>query len=227
MIDTQAKPKPYFRLMALVALMGIVSALVTFVFMAFVNGSIAWIWEEAAAGFGHGPAPVHPAGVYARWPAGRSAGELLWGSQCDLLRADAGIRQDRALRLSPRPRDPGDFLRLPDRRRGPGTRSSPGGYLRWDRDLDRRQAQARRKGDPHDGFRRPERHVGRLCHQSLRRGAAQFGVCPGRHDRHDDLFLGPLPQPACRSRRHDGLCRIDRLLLRHAVCISRLYPQPD
>ena len=52
MIDTEAKPKPYFRLMALVALMGIVSALVTFVFMAFVNGSIAWIWEEAALALG-------------------------------------------------------------------------------------------------------------------------------------------------------------------------------
>ena len=55
MIDTQEKPKPYFRLMALVALMGIVSALVTFVFMAFVNGSIAWIWEEAALALGMDP----------------------------------------------------------------------------------------------------------------------------------------------------------------------------
>ncbi len=41
--------------MALVALMGIVSALVTFVFMAFVNGSIAWIWEEAALALGMDP----------------------------------------------------------------------------------------------------------------------------------------------------------------------------
>jgi H+/Cl- antiporter ClcA len=55
MIDTQEKPKPYFKLMALVALMGIVSALVTFVFMAFVNGSIAWIWEEAALALGMDP----------------------------------------------------------------------------------------------------------------------------------------------------------------------------
>ncbi len=55
MIDTQEKPKPYFRLMALVALMGIISALVTFVFMAFVNGSIAWIWEEAALALGMDP----------------------------------------------------------------------------------------------------------------------------------------------------------------------------
>jgi H+/Cl- antiporter ClcA len=55
MIDTEAKPKPYFRLMALVALMGIVSALVTFVFMAFVNGSIAWIWEASALALGMDP----------------------------------------------------------------------------------------------------------------------------------------------------------------------------
>ena len=37
MIDPQAKPKPYFRLMALVALMGVVSAVVTFAFMALVH----------------------------------------------------------------------------------------------------------------------------------------------------------------------------------------------
>lgn len=55
MIDTQEKPKPYLRLMALVALLGIVSALVTFVFMAFVNGSIAWIWEEAELALGMDP----------------------------------------------------------------------------------------------------------------------------------------------------------------------------
>ena len=55
MIDTQANPKRYLRLMALVALLGIVSALVTFIFMAFVNGSIAWIWEEAALALGMDP----------------------------------------------------------------------------------------------------------------------------------------------------------------------------
>jgi H+/Cl- antiporter ClcA len=55
MIDTQAKPKPYIRLMALVALMGIVSAVVTFVFMALVNGSIRLIWEQAALTIGVDP----------------------------------------------------------------------------------------------------------------------------------------------------------------------------
>jgi H+/Cl- antiporter ClcA len=55
MIDTQAKPKPYIRLMALVALMGLVSAVVTFVFMALVNGSIRLIWEQAALTTGVDP----------------------------------------------------------------------------------------------------------------------------------------------------------------------------
>ena len=55
MIDTDAKPKPYLRLLALVALLGIVSAVVTFVFMALVNGSIALIWEQAAQALGIDP----------------------------------------------------------------------------------------------------------------------------------------------------------------------------
>jgi len=46
MIDPQARLKPYLRLMALVALLGIVSAVVTFVFMALVNQGIALIWER-------------------------------------------------------------------------------------------------------------------------------------------------------------------------------------
>jgi H+/Cl- antiporter ClcA len=55
MIDTQAKPKPYIRLMVLVALMGLVSAVVTFVFMALVTGSIRLIWEQAALTIGVDP----------------------------------------------------------------------------------------------------------------------------------------------------------------------------
>jgi H+/Cl- antiporter ClcA len=52
MIDTSAKPKSYIRLMALVALLGIISAVVTFVFIVLVNGSIALIWEQAALALG-------------------------------------------------------------------------------------------------------------------------------------------------------------------------------
>ena len=47
MIDPQARPKPYLRLMALVALLGIVSAVVTFAFILLVNQGIGLIWEQA------------------------------------------------------------------------------------------------------------------------------------------------------------------------------------
>lgn len=52
MIDTQANPRAYLRLMALIALLGIVSAVITFVFIVFVNGSIALVWEQAALALG-------------------------------------------------------------------------------------------------------------------------------------------------------------------------------
>jgi H+/Cl- antiporter ClcA len=48
MIDPQAKPKPYLRLMLLVALIGAVSAVVTFVFMALVHQGTRLVWEQAA-----------------------------------------------------------------------------------------------------------------------------------------------------------------------------------
>ena len=52
MIDPQARPKPYVRLMALVALLGVVSAVVTFVFIALVNQGIGLIWEQAGPALG-------------------------------------------------------------------------------------------------------------------------------------------------------------------------------
>jgi H+/Cl- antiporter ClcA len=52
MIDTRAKPKSYLRLMALVALLGIVSALVTFAFVALVHQGTHLIWEQTALALG-------------------------------------------------------------------------------------------------------------------------------------------------------------------------------
>ena len=47
MIDPREGTKAYLRLMGVVALLGIVSALVTFVFMLLVNQGIALVWEQA------------------------------------------------------------------------------------------------------------------------------------------------------------------------------------
>jgi H+/Cl- antiporter ClcA len=52
MIDPQANPKSYVRLMALVALLGIVSAVITFAFIALVNLGIDRIWERASLSTG-------------------------------------------------------------------------------------------------------------------------------------------------------------------------------
>jgi H+/Cl- antiporter ClcA len=52
MIDPQARLAPYIKLMALVILMGLISALVTFVFMALVNQGTNLLWTEAAQALG-------------------------------------------------------------------------------------------------------------------------------------------------------------------------------
>ena len=55
MIDPQARPAPYIRLMALVAVLGLISALVTFAFVALVHGGTFLIWEQAAQALGIDP----------------------------------------------------------------------------------------------------------------------------------------------------------------------------
>ena len=52
MIDPQAKPAAYIKLLIFVAVLGVLSALVTFVFMALVHQGTALIWEQAAATLG-------------------------------------------------------------------------------------------------------------------------------------------------------------------------------
>lgn len=47
MLDSQVRPASYLRLMALVALLGIVSALVTFALIVLINRTIPVIWEQA------------------------------------------------------------------------------------------------------------------------------------------------------------------------------------
>ena len=45
MIDPQARPGPYIKLLALVAVLGLLSALITFAFMALVNVGTGAIWD--------------------------------------------------------------------------------------------------------------------------------------------------------------------------------------
>ncbi len=52
MIDPQAKPAAYIKLLVFVALLGVISALVTFLFMALVHQGTVLIWERAATAVG-------------------------------------------------------------------------------------------------------------------------------------------------------------------------------
>ena len=52
MIDPQANPKSYIRLMVLVALLGVVSATATFIFMAIVHQGTRLVWEQIAQALG-------------------------------------------------------------------------------------------------------------------------------------------------------------------------------
>ena len=56
MIDTQAKPRPYVGLLALAALLGLITAAVTFAFVALVHVATSFVWEQAASLAGLPPA---------------------------------------------------------------------------------------------------------------------------------------------------------------------------
>jgi H+/Cl- antiporter ClcA len=55
MIDPQARPGPYIKLLALVVVLGLICALVTFAFMALVHQGTGLIWEQAAQALGIDP----------------------------------------------------------------------------------------------------------------------------------------------------------------------------
>jgi H+/Cl- antiporter ClcA len=55
MIDPQAKAGPYIKLMALVTVLGLVSALITFAFMTLVHLGTGMVWEQIALATGIDP----------------------------------------------------------------------------------------------------------------------------------------------------------------------------
>ncbi|MCG3142393.1 MAG: putative ion-transport protein YfeO [Anaerolineae bacterium] len=52
MIDPQAKAGPYIKLLALAGLLGVIAAIVTFIFMVLVNLGTQLLWEQAAPATG-------------------------------------------------------------------------------------------------------------------------------------------------------------------------------
>lgn len=58
MIDTKANPARYIKLMALVIVLGLISAVVTFAFMVLVHQGIHVVWEQAASALGMEPSSL-------------------------------------------------------------------------------------------------------------------------------------------------------------------------
>ena len=52
MIDPQANPRSYFKLLVFVVLLGLISALVTYAFMALVHLGTGMLWTDAAQALG-------------------------------------------------------------------------------------------------------------------------------------------------------------------------------
>ena len=55
MIDPEAKPGQYIKLMLLVAVLGLITALITFAFVAIVNMGTLLLWDRAAQALGMDP----------------------------------------------------------------------------------------------------------------------------------------------------------------------------
>ena len=141
MIDPQAKPAPYIKLLALVAVLGLISALVTFVFVALVDQGTALVWEQAALALGLDPRLFTVLGCTL---GGLVVGLLvkLFGDHSGIFAEGCAKSEDRSLRLSQRPRDRDHGLRVADLRRQPRPRSAAGGRLRRHRHANVRPAQA-------------------------------------------------------------------------------------
>ena len=69
--------EPYVRLMALVVLLGMISALVTFAFIALVHQGTHLLWTEAAQALGLDPRLFTVLVCTTRRCAGRAAGEAI------------------------------------------------------------------------------------------------------------------------------------------------------
>ena len=143
MIDPQAKPAPYIKLLALVVVLGLISALVTFAFMALVHQGTRLIWEQAAQALGMDPRLFTVLVC--------TIGGLLVGLLVKLFGDHNGIFAEVMLefgktgrfdyRNAPGHRDHG--LCVAHRRRQPRPRSAAGGRLRRHRHAGLRPAQAR------------------------------------------------------------------------------------
>ena len=206
MIDPQAKLKPYLRLMALVILLAIVSAVITFVFIVIQNMGIYLIWEQARLASGL------DARLFTLLVC--TVGGLLVG----LLVKFFGDHNAIFAELMQEFGKTGRF----DYRHAPGivvtalvsliSGASLGpeapladacgglGTLAADKlKLDEQETRTM-------GYGGLSGMLAAFITNPFARGAAEPGICPRRHDRCAGLFLGAFPQPAGLGSGYGGFC---------------------
>ena len=225
MIDPQARPASYIKLMALVVVLGVISALVTFAFIALVHQGTQLLWEQAAQALGMDTR------LFTILVC--TVGGLLVGLLVKLFGDHNGIFADLMLEFGKTGRfdyrnAPGIVITafvslisgaslgpeapLADACGGIGTLVSD--KLKLDR-----------AGDAHDGLFRRQRHARRLHHVAVRRGAVGPGIGARRGRRAGDVFLGALSQSAGIGCGNDGLRPAERAVSSRR-CTSSLAMLP-
>ena len=193
MIDPQAKPESYIKLMALVILLGVISALITFAFVVLVDHGTRLIWEQIALQLGVDQR------IFTILVC--TLGGLLVGLLVKLFGDHNAIFAELMLEFG----KTGRF----DYRHAPGIvvtafvsliagaslgpeaplADACGGMGTWSSDRLKLDEQETRTM----GYCGVERHAGCLYHQSIRRGAVGLGVGPGRSDGSSRYFWVLFP----------------------------------
>ena len=206
------QPRPYLKLLLFAALLGLISAVITFVFMALVNVGTSAVWETAAAATG---LSTQVFTLLVCTIGGLLVGVLvkdLRRSLRDLRRDDGRVRSHRPLRLSSRARHRADGARLARIRRQPRPGGADGRRLRQRGHLVVRTAQARRTGHARAGFLGSQRMLGAFFTSpfggALLGLEASRGASPTRGRCFPAWSHQPSPRPclSCSPARTSARC---------------------
>ena len=180
MIDPQARPAAYIKLMALVILMGLISALVTFTFIALVSKGTNLLWTEAAQALGVDPRLFTVLVC--------TIGGLLVGLLVKVFGDHSGIFAELMLEFGKTGRfnyrnAPGIVITafvslISGASLGPEAplADACGGIGTWISD----RLKLDEQGNAHAGLFRRQRDAGRLHHRANRRGGLGAGIIAGR-----------------------------------------------
>ena len=226
MIDPQARPAAYIKLMALVVVLGLISALVTFAFVALVHQGTGLIWEQAAETLGIDPRLFT---ILVCSVGGLVVGLLvkLFGDH-NAIFAELMLEFGKTGRFNYR-HAPGIVLTafvslISGASLGPEAPLADAcggiGTLMADKlNLDEQETRTL-------GYSGVSGMLAAFITQPI--GGAILGLefGAGRNQRQADLFLGAVSQPAGLGRGHGSLRPVERRFLRDVVSVPRLCASP-